>query len=118
MSESGAGDMAQVTVTVNGRTYAVGCDDGAEDHVRYLAEYLDSRVKELVGSVGQVGEARLLLMAALTVSDDLANAVQEQEDMRSELDKLRQALKGAPSSENLRGVIARLEKVADRLDNP
>ncbi|MCW5732220.1 MAG: cell division protein ZapA [Alphaproteobacteria bacterium] len=109
--------MAQVTVSVNGRAYAVGCDDGAEDHVRYLAEYLDQRVKELVGAVGQVGEARLLLMAALTVSDDLANAVQEQEELRAEVERLRETLRRRPPAEGLAPIIDRLEKVADRLDS-
>ena len=50
--------MPLVNVLVNGRAYTVACDDGEEDHVRDLGQYLDKRVRELSGSVGQVGDAR------------------------------------------------------------
>ena len=67
--------MALVNVLVNGRTYTLACDDGEEEHLRELAEYLDSRVRQLVESVGQVGDARLMLMAGLVVVDELAEAL-------------------------------------------
>lgn len=44
--------MGQVTVKVNGRDYAVGCDDGEEQHILYLAEFVDKRLRELVGKLG------------------------------------------------------------------
>ncbi|MHA1108668.1 MAG: cell division protein ZapA [Alphaproteobacteria bacterium] len=66
--------MAQLDVSVNGRSYRVACDDGQEDHLRQLAEYVDRRVMELVGAVGQVGEARLLVMASLLIADDLSES--------------------------------------------
>lgn len=109
--------MGQVTVTVNGRTYAIGCDDGNEDHVRSLGAYLDSRVSELAQSVGQVGEARLLLMAALTVSDDLTTLVQEQQGLRQEVEELRAGLQQRPDRESLSKIINRLERVAEKLEN-
>jgi cell division protein ZapA len=61
--------MPQVNVLVNGRAYTVACDQGEEDHVRELGEFLNKRVGELSGSVGQVGDARLLLMAGLEERD-------------------------------------------------
>jgi cell division protein ZapA len=78
--------MAQVTVTVNGRPYQMGCDDGEEAHVRELAAFIDSHVQNLVREVGQVGEARLLLMAAMLVSDELAAAYQERDAVKADLD--------------------------------
>ncbi len=66
--------MAQLDVNINGRSYRVACDDGQEDHLRQLAEYVDRQVMELVGSVGQVGEARLLVMACLLIADDLSES--------------------------------------------
>ncbi|HVJ53871.1 MAG TPA: cell division protein ZapA [Aliidongia sp.] len=64
--------MAQVEVTINGRGYLVACDDGQENHVARLGQYLDQKVSVLVKSVGQVGDARLLLMAGLLVADELS----------------------------------------------
>jgi len=66
--------VAQLDVVINGRSYRVACDDGQEDHLRQLAEYVDRRVAELVDAVGQVGESRLLVMAALLIADDLSEA--------------------------------------------
>lgn len=63
--------MAQVTLTVNGRSYDVTCDDGQEDQLRDLAAELDARVQQLVRGVGQPGEARLLLLTALLLVDEL-----------------------------------------------
>ena len=64
--------MAQVDVLINGKSYNVACDDGQENHLLQLAGYVDQRVQELVNSVGQVGDARLLVMASLLISDELS----------------------------------------------
>jgi cell division protein ZapA len=46
--------MPQLSVTVNGRTYSVACEEGDEEHLMALARYLDKRARELSSSVGQV----------------------------------------------------------------
>jgi cell division protein ZapA len=66
--------MAQVAVTINGKSYPVTCDDGQEERIRRLAQYIDGKVAGFVKSLGQVGEARLLLLAALVLADELAEA--------------------------------------------
>ncbi|HTH96502.1 MAG TPA: cell division protein ZapA [Stellaceae bacterium] len=63
--------MAQVQVTVNGRAYQIACDDGQEAHVARLGRYLDQRVTGIVKGLGQVGDQRLLVMAALMIADEL-----------------------------------------------
>jgi cell division protein ZapA len=74
--------MAQVSVRINGRHYQVACEDGQEAHLQKLAAYIDDRVAELVRDVGQVGDARLLVMAALLIADELADAYDELEELR------------------------------------
>jgi cell division protein ZapA len=64
--------MAQVDIRINNRPYRIACDDGQEEHLTRLAEFVDKRVQELVGSVGQVGEDRLLVMASLLIADELS----------------------------------------------
>lgn len=100
--------MGQVTVMVNDRSYTVGCDDGEEAHVTYLAEYIDRRVRELAQSVGQVGEARLLLLASLLIADDLSNAFDE-------LDRNRAGPEEQDAA-HLATLADRLEAVAHRLE--
>ena len=75
--------MAQVNVRINGRQYQVACEDGQEEHLDKLAGYIDQRVAELVKDVGQVGDARLLVMAALLISDELADAYDELSELRA-----------------------------------
>ena len=68
--------MPLVNVMVNQRAYTIACDEGEEEHLKELAEHVDGKVRELLGSVGQVGDARLLLMAALLVTDDPGGPVE------------------------------------------
>ena len=63
--------MAQVSVRINGYSYMLGCADGQEDHLRALAEDIDQRIDGIKLAAGPSGEARLLLMAALVLSDEL-----------------------------------------------
>jgi cell division protein ZapA len=74
--------MAQVSVRINGRHYQVACEDGQEAHLQKLAAYIDERVSELVRDVGQVGDARLVVMASLLIADELADAYDELEELR------------------------------------
>jgi cell division protein ZapA len=62
--------MPLVNVMVNGRAYTIACDEGEEDHLRQLAATVDAKTREVLSSVGQVGDARLLLMAALLMADE------------------------------------------------
>jgi cell division protein ZapA len=66
--------MAQITVTINGRGYPVACSDGEEQRITELARYIDAKVKGFAQELGQIGEARLLVLAALVLADELAEA--------------------------------------------
>jgi cell division protein ZapA len=69
--------MAQVSVDINGRKYQIACDDGQEAHLKRLGDYIDNRVQELTAAVGQVGDARLLVMVSLLIADELSDAYAE-----------------------------------------
>jgi len=62
--------MPLVNVMINGRAYTIACDDGEEAHLKDLAAHVDGKAREVLGSVGQVGETRMLLMAALLIADE------------------------------------------------
>ena len=76
--------MGKVHIVVNNRGYDVACDDGQEGQVTELAHDLARRVDNLVQSVGQIGDARLLLMAALArLTPELALVLGEKGSGRS-----------------------------------
>jgi|688.fasta_scaffold407564_2 cell division protein ZapA len=77
--------MSTVNVEVNGRVYAIGCEDGQEVHVQGLAAQFDSQVREVAEAVGQVGELRLFLMAALLTADELADLKNRFSHLQGEL---------------------------------
>ena len=58
-----------VTIRLNGTPYQIGCGAGEEAHIETLAAEIEEVLQSLVGSVGQIGEARLLAMAALILAD-------------------------------------------------
>ena len=65
-----------VTVRINGQPYQMGCDVGQESHIEEMGRNVDAIVQQLVGSVGQIGDARLLAMAGLILSDQVQSANQ------------------------------------------
>ncbi len=66
--------MPQVTVTINARQFRMACEEGQEGHLRQLAKELDERIVALRGQFGEIGDARLTVMAALMVADELSEA--------------------------------------------
>jgi cell division protein ZapA len=62
--------MPLVNVMVNNRAYTIACDTGEEEHLKQLAALVDEKAREVLGSVGQVGDARMMLMAALLMADE------------------------------------------------
>jgi cell division protein ZapA len=81
--------MSHVNVTINGRQYRMACEEGQEERLLQLAADLDTRVNDLRGKFGEIGDARLTVMAALTVSDELIDANQRIAALQDELNALR-----------------------------
>src|SRR5437016_12206125 len=98
--------MPLVNVTVNDRTYSVTCDEGEEEHLRELAAHVDSKVRELTESVGQAGQQRLILMAALVIADSQFESLALLEKRAQEIAALTE------SSEKLVRRLAELEERA------
>ncbi|MBS0244785.1 MAG: cell division protein ZapA [Proteobacteria bacterium] len=70
---------------MNGKTYRLRCGDGEEARLSELADYLSLRIERLAMDFGQHGDERLLLMAALLVTDEML-------DLKARL----KSLEGAP----------------------
>jgi cell division protein ZapA len=66
--------MGQVSVFLNGRTYHLACAEGDEARLRVLLAYVKDRMERLVIELGPVDEARLLLMSAVVLADELIEA--------------------------------------------
>ena len=108
--------MAMVSVEVNGRAYVVGCEDGQEAHVEALARQFDTQVREVGQQVGQVGELRLFLMAALMTADEVGDMRARLAAAEEQLERFNadQAAAEARAAEALDAAASRIEALAER----
>jgi cell division protein ZapA len=108
--------MPELTVEINGRDYQVACDDGQEEHLTSLARYVDKKMGELVGSVGQIGDARLLVMTSLLIADELSDAYKQLESFDAESGDDGKASHDAMTSA-LEACAQRIESIAARFEH-
>ncbi|MGB2387302.1 MAG: cell division protein ZapA [Henriciella sp.] len=69
--------MARADIRLRGRDYSLACAPGQEARLKDLATRLDARLNEIEAAVGQVGDQRLMLIAALALLDELENVSSE-----------------------------------------
>ena len=81
--------MSHINVTINGRQYRMACEEGQEVRLLKLAEGLEARIGDLRGKFGEIGDARLTVMAALMACDELVDASQRIRSLEEELAALR-----------------------------
>jgi cell division protein ZapA len=106
--------MALVNLKVNGREFPVSCEDGQEPRLRRLAQYIDSKVAEFTKTMGQVGDARLLLLAALVIADELSDANEAVQQSRGR--PAHSAEESAAVATGIHGIAQRIESIAARLE--
>ena len=118
--------MSKVSVTLNGRAFTIGCEEGQEAYLRELASYLDDRVSGMSSQVGQIGDLRLLLMASLVVVDELKESQRRIESLEAHVDRLRaeaasqtsdQAIEREDLAAHIVAAAERLESLAKALEN-
>ena len=102
--------VAAVNIMVVGRTYEISCDEGQEDDVRALAAEVDRRATDLLRSVGQVGDSRLLVMVCLMMADEIG------ELKRQGLADSSQEDTDATLSIRLDALARQIEAIADRVE--
>ena len=75
--------MAEVDITINKRSYRISCKDGEEERIRSLATLINNQVKKLTEKIGQLGEARMILLASLVLLDKSDEVEKEAEKIIS-----------------------------------
>jgi cell division protein ZapA len=60
-----------MNITINGHAYAVACNAGEEERLKVLGSIVNDRVSRLAEGLGQIGESKLLLMAAILLADEM-----------------------------------------------
>ena len=107
--------MSQVEIRVNGRDYKVTCEDGQEERLQKLSAYFDRHVTSLCAELGQIGDARLMLLAALTVCDELFEAKARSADLEQAGETMDADTLGG-ASRAVAAAAARVDEIAERLE--
>jgi cell division protein ZapA len=93
----------------------VQCGEGEEARLKRLATYLDRKAGELARGNASLGEARLLLLTGLTVADELFEAYEELQRLRSEAEEHNKE-RDAATTRAVDAVASRLERLAAALE--
>ena len=80
--------MANVNIKFNNKDYLLSCDDGQEENLKELANYLDSKYIELKKQLGNMGENKLLLISAIKIIDDYFDLFKKAKNSKDNFEKL------------------------------
>ena len=80
--------MTEVSLSIGGREFRIGCQPGEEPHLRQAAALLDAEAQTLEKTLGRVPESRMLLMAGLMLADRAAEVAQRAQAAEAQLEAL------------------------------
>ena len=80
--------MANVSIKFNGKDYLLSCDDGQEDHLIELSEYLNKRFENLKTELGSIGDNKLLLLSSIKIIDEYYETKKKIEEKKKEFKDL------------------------------
>lgn len=119
--------MPIITVTIDNKTYRMSCGKDEEERLTALSADLSDRVAQMRTSFGEIGDMRLHVMAALTISDELSDlrkrfAALEKEvaEARSVVAAVERARDEAAerAAEGIAAAAGRIGRLADALGAP
>ena len=80
--------MANVNIKFNNKDYLLSCDDGQEESLKKLTNFLDKKYNELKDQLGSIGENKLLLITTIKIVDDYFNLKQKVYSQKNKLDEI------------------------------
>ena len=80
--------MANINIKFNNKDYLLSCEDGQEENLKELANYLDSKYSELKKNLGNIGESKLLLITAIKMVDEYFDLSKKVNSKKNEFEKL------------------------------
>ena len=85
--------MVNVNIKFNGKDYLLSCDEGQEDSLKELANYLDTKYNELKSNLGNIGENKLLLITAIKIIDEFFDIKKKVNIKKKEFENLSEKFK-------------------------
>ncbi len=113
--------MADVNLSIHGKTYNIACDVGQERRVAELGKYVDARLREIAAAGAASNEPHLLVLTGLVLADE----IYELRDMVAELrnrapkvirEEVAVEAEQRVSEEDEMEILAAIEQLANRID--
>lgn len=110
--------MPSIDVVIAGRKYRMACEEGQEEHLRGLAEDFDRRISALRNDLGEIGDARLTVVAALMLADELHEAGKQIDALRAKIAEADQVANAAAdrAQATQAAVVAALNAASERIE--
>ena len=80
--------MANVNIKFNNKDYLLSCDDGQEESLKKLTEFLDKKYFELKDKLGNIGENKLLLITTIQLIDEYFDLQQKINQQKTKLEEI------------------------------
>jgi len=110
--------MSQVSVSIDGKMFRMACEDGQEAHLEALAAHLDGRIGEMRKAFGEIGDLRLVVMAAITVTDEYFEARRKSEALVGEVRQIQHEQSNVKAEGGAReqDIAAAIDRMTRRLE--
>lgn len=84
--------MPEVNIIINNREHKIACSAGEEERVKELANLLNNEVVSIADSLGQIGDVKLMVLAAITIldknQDTIENAIKIINNSTKKIEKI------------------------------
>lgn len=110
--------MAEVNLEINGKTYGMACDDGQEDRVKALGEYVNNRLKEISSAGAASNESHLFVLSALVLADEIFEMREHLQNLmyEQEQNKIHGGQPPAVSAEEEQLIVQAIDHLAGRVE--
>jgi len=85
--------MANVNIKFNGKDYLLSCDDGQEESLKKLGNFLDTKFSEVKDNLGNIGENKLFLITTIKIIDEFFDLKKKVADTKMDFEKLSKKFK-------------------------
>ena len=69
--------MPEVNIIINNREHKIACSAGEEERVKELASLLNNQVISIADSLGQIGDVKLMVLAAITILEKNQDTIED-----------------------------------------
>lgn len=109
--------MGEVTITINGHSYGIFCDNGQEQRVVDLSNHVDRKMRDIARAGAANNESHLLVLTAIMLADEAFDLRDNLATLGDSITETAEVLTQGDGGVNGDAELARsIEQLAGRID--